>query len=114
MIKVYVANVFRSELAREDISKVVSLQQKVMPNPWSEQAFNSSIKVGNGCYTLTKDTEIVAVVVVAQVLDEAELLTIAVAKHEQGQGLGFALLNDIMSLLKAQSAKQYARSDGRE
>ena len=47
-----------------------------------------------------------AVAVVVQVLDEAELLTIAVAKHQQGQGLGTELLADLMSVLKAQSAKQ--------
>ncbi|MFQ3325232.1 MAG: ribosomal-protein-alanine N-acetyltransferase [Pseudomonadales bacterium] len=102
----YPAGVVRSNLTKEDISEVAWLQSKVMPNPWSEQAFNSSIKAGNGCYTLIKAEEIVAVAVVVQVLDEAELLTIAVAKHQQGQGLGAELLADLMSVLKAQSAKQ--------
>jgi ribosomal-protein-alanine N-acetyltransferase len=102
----YPPGVCRNNLAAEDITKVASLQTEVMPNPWSEQAFNSSIKTGNGCYTLIKAGEIVAVAVVVQVLDEAELLTIAVAKHQQGQGLGAKLLADLMSVLKAQSAKQ--------
>jgi ribosomal-protein-alanine acetyltransferase len=102
----YPAGVVRSNLTKEDIAEVVGLQSKVMPNPWSEQAFNSSIKAGNGCYTLIKAGEIVAVAVVVQVLDEAELLTIAVAKHQQGQGLGAELLADLMSVLKAQSVKQ--------
>jgi ribosomal-protein-alanine N-acetyltransferase len=102
----YPPGVFRSKLAENDISKVVSLQAEVMPNPWSEQAFKSSIKVGDGCYTLTRGDEIVAVAVVGQVFDEAELLTIAVDKREQGQGLGTELLADLMSVLKSQSAKQ--------
>ena len=102
----YPSGVCRSTLVEEDIASAVYLQQDVMPNPWSEQSFRSSIKAGNGCYTLTRGAEIVAVAVVAQVLDEAELLTIAVAKQEQDHGLGTALLIDLMSLLKAQSAKQ--------
>jgi ribosomal-protein-alanine N-acetyltransferase len=102
----YPAGVVRRNLTKEDIAEVAGLQAKVMPNPWSEQAFNSSIKAGNGCYTLIKAGEIVAVAVVVLVLDEAELLTIAVAKHQQGQGLGAELLADLMSVLKAQSAKQ--------
>lgn len=102
----YPPGVCRSNLAAEDITKVVGLQTEVMPNPWSEQAFNGSVKAGHGCYTLVKDEQIVAIGVVGQVFDEAELLTIAVAKQEQGHGLGTALLIDLMSLLKAQSAKQ--------
>jgi ribosomal-protein-alanine N-acetyltransferase len=102
----YPVGVFRSKLAEDDIKQVVSLQTEVMPNPWSEQAFKSSIKLGDGCYKLTRGGKIVAVAVVSQVLDEAELLTIAVAKQEQKQGLGTALLDDLMLLLKDQSARQ--------
>jgi ribosomal-protein-alanine acetyltransferase len=102
----YIASVFRRELVEQDISRVVSLQQKVMSNPWSVQSFKNSIRAGNGCYVLTKYTEIIAVAVVAQVLDEAEVLTIAVAEQDQGQGLGSALLEDLMALLKVQAAKQ--------
>ena len=102
----YPAGVFRRKLSEDDVSEVVRLQKEVMPNPWSEQSFRSSIKAGDGCYILTRDTEIVAVAVIAQVLGEAELLTIALEKQEQGQGLGTALLDDLMSLLQEQSAKQ--------
>jgi ribosomal-protein-alanine N-acetyltransferase len=105
-VKMYPVGVFRRKLNEDEISEVVSLQAKVMPNPWSEQGFKSSIKAGNGCYILIRDERILAVAVVTQVLDEAELLTIAVAKQEQGQGLGAALLDDLMSLLQEQSAKQ--------
>jgi ribosomal-protein-alanine N-acetyltransferase len=102
----YPAGVFRRRLDEDDISKVVSLQAGVMVNPWSEQAFKSSVKARDGCYILIKNGKIAAVAVITQVLDEAQLLTIAVAKHDQGQGLGTALLADLMSVLKAQSAKQ--------
>jgi ribosomal-protein-alanine N-acetyltransferase len=105
-VKIYPPGIIRRELDEDKISEVVSLQIDVMPNPWSEQGFKSSIKAGNGCYILIKDERILAVAVVAQVLDEAELLTIAVAKEEQGQGLGAALLNDLMSLLQEQAVKQ--------
>jgi ribosomal-protein-alanine acetyltransferase len=106
MAEMYPAGVVRSTLTKEDIAEVVGLQTKVMSNPWSEQAFNSSLKAGNGCYILIRAGEIVAVAVVGQVLDAAELLIIAVAKHQQGQGLGATLLADLMSVLKTQSARQ--------
>jgi ribosomal-protein-alanine N-acetyltransferase len=105
-VKMYPAGVFRRKLDEDEVSEAVSLQIEVMPNPWSEQGFKSSIMAGNGCYILIRDERILAVAVVIQVLDEAELLTIAVAKQEQGQGLGAALLYDLMSLLQEQSAKQ--------
>ncbi|MFB1036456.1 MAG: hypothetical protein QMC38_14040 [Sinobacterium sp.] len=40
----YPPGVFRSKLAENDISKVVSLQAEVMPNPWSEQALKAALK----------------------------------------------------------------------
>ena len=86
----YPAGIVRDSLVEADISRVVELQQAIMPNPWSQQSFKSSLQAGDGCYVLKRDIEIIAVAVVSQVLDEAELLTIAVTKDEQGKGLASA------------------------
>jgi ribosomal-protein-alanine N-acetyltransferase len=102
----YPSGVFRSRLVEDDIVSAVFLQQQVMPNPWSEQAFRGSLNAGDGCFKLVKQSQIIAVAVISQVLDEAELLTIAVAEQEQGQGLATSLLSDLMSILKSQSASQ--------
>jgi ribosomal-protein-alanine N-acetyltransferase len=97
---------YRDNLVEADVSKVSELQQQVMPNFWSAAAFNSSLKVGHGCYTLKNDCQIIAVAVTSQILDQAELLTIAVAKKEQGQGLATLFLRDLMYLLQVQMASQ--------
>jgi ribosomal-protein-alanine N-acetyltransferase len=102
----YPAGITRQELAEQDISDAVILQQDVMPTPWSEQAFLSSIRAGSGCYKLVKESELIAVAVVTQVLDEAELLTLAVTKQEQGNGLGGFFLKDLLAILKSQAAAQ--------
>jgi ribosomal-protein-alanine N-acetyltransferase len=102
----YPVGVSRHQLAADDISDVVALQQAVMPNPWSEQSFHSSLASSNGCYKLVKVGKPVAVAVVSQVLDEADLLTIAVAPSFQGNGLGGIFLADLMNVLKRQGARQ--------
>ncbi len=102
----YPADITRETLTEADVDAAVALQQSVMPNPWSAKSFTGSIKAGDGCYKLVKNNQLVAVGVVAQVLDEAELLTLAVAKTAQGHGLGRTFLADLMSILKAQSASQ--------
>jgi ribosomal-protein-alanine N-acetyltransferase len=102
----YPVDIVRGELAEMHVTSAVELQMLVMPNPWSEQAFKSSINAGHGCYSLTRGKFMVAVAVVSQVVDEAELLTIAVAKQEQGKGLATVFLHDLLAILKRQSAKQ--------
>ncbi|MEH6550815.1 MAG: ribosomal protein S18-alanine N-acetyltransferase [Pseudomonadales bacterium] len=80
------------DLSVSDVPNVVELEQRVMPNPWNERQFKDSLLAGHYCSVLTQKAEIVAVAVFSQVVDQAELLSIAVDTSQHRKGLARRLL----------------------
>ena len=78
------------ELSRA--AELAELQKRVMPNPWSQQQFTDSIYAEHPGWLLIRQGGLIGVIVFSLVLDELELLTIAVSENEQGRGLAGLLL----------------------
>lgn len=76
----------------QDLDEVHALECSLNAYPWSKQSFIDSLESGHGCYCLRKDSELVAFAVVSQVLDEASLLNLGVAKEHQRKGHAGRLL----------------------
>ncbi len=82
-----------SELGIEHLGAVARLQRGVMPHPWSERQFATSVESGHRCLIAhTPGGEPVAVAVASRVGPEAELLTLATAGHYQRRGVARSLL----------------------
>lgn len=82
-----------------DIESVFNIEKQVQIKPWSKLQFSeashqysSTVIEKNGC--------IVGFCILQPVLDEANLLLMAIHPHHQGQGLGYKLLNASLDLLK--------------
>jgi ribosomal-protein-alanine N-acetyltransferase len=89
------------------INDILAIERKAFDIPWSSSMMRDSLeaahtKVGG----LFKDGKLVAFVVYAIILDEAELLSMAVAPDYQRQGLGAILLENVISHAKRKKVEK--------
>jgi len=75
----------------EDVQDLLAIEKDVSPFPWNARRFGDSIKEHRG-YVLDRTGRVDGFVFFHQVLDQAELMNIAVRPDCQGKGLGACLL----------------------
>jgi [ribosomal protein S18]-alanine N-acetyltransferase len=85
--------------ARDDLPALLKIESEVSPFPWSARQFGESIDSHEG-YVLLKGKRIIGFLFFQQVLDQAELLNIAVRPSFQGEGLGYSLLRFCLDNLR--------------
>lgn len=86
-------------MQNEDIETVARIEQKVQSHPWTIGQFKESVASYQS--TVIEDHgEVVGFCILQPVLDEANLLLMAIDPKMQGQGLGFQLLDHSIQLLK--------------
>ena len=90
-------------LQESDLPAVVAIEQLVSPSPWTLQQFHESLRDHHAVVLLLNDA-VAGFAVWSLVLDEAELLNIAVAPDGQGRGYGQQLLDDLLSQLQPSAA----------
>ena len=82
-----------------DVSTVFNIEKKVQIKPWSKNQFIEAVEQYVST-VIEKDGQVVGFCLLQPVLDEANLLLMAVDPQYQGQGLGYKLLNESLNLLK--------------
>ncbi len=87
-----------------ELPDVVALEAALQSSPWSEGNFRDSHHAGHRLCVAEIDGRVMAYAVTSQVLDEAELLTLGVAKEAQRQGHGSALLDWVIDQASATGA----------
>ncbi len=75
-----------------DIDAVHVIEQQVQTHPWSRALLIDSIESGHYCTVLEQDNHVIGFCILQQVLDEANLLLMAIAPAFQQRGLGMQLL----------------------
>lgn len=76
-----------------DLAAWLTIEHACFPDPLSEQQLLAQLtQVRNRCFGLFKLNQLVGFAVFSTVLDEAELLQIAIAPDQQGRGLAATLL----------------------
>ena len=86
-------------MLQSDISQVAAIERQVEFHPWSVRQFQDSLEAGQRCTVMVDDTKVVGFCILQPVLDEANLLLMAIDPQYQGQGRGQALLEESMELL---------------
>lgn len=76
----------------DDLDAVLANEFTGYDFPWTRGVFTDCLKVGNQCWVLEKDNEIVGHAVVTIGAGEAHLLNVCIRGNAQGAGLGRALL----------------------
>lgn len=94
------------EMTLDDVDAVLAIENIAQPHPWTRGNFSDALKCGYHCVVDEIEQEIVSYAVLMPVLDEAELLTIAVAKNQQRKGLGRAILQGQLHWARAQNMRR--------
>ncbi|MCX7988139.1 MAG: ribosomal protein S18-alanine N-acetyltransferase [Thermodesulfovibrio sp.] len=84
-----------------DIASVLFIANESFPLPWSIKSFLDELKNPQSIFKVAEiDEEIIGYVIFRIVLDEAELLSIAVKQKFRNIGIATALLSDTIEELK--------------
>ena len=90
--------------ARADAAALERIERRCFGDPWSENSFREAIDAAHGLSLVGEEGDgIVAYLIARSVLDEAEILNLAVAPEHRRQGAGAALLG--RALEETRSAK---------
>ncbi len=96
---------WRAMLA-SDVDAVHALDARAYAHPWSRANFADAIASGYVCACLcAADGALMGHMVVMRGVGEMHLLNITVAPEHQGQGLGAALLGDLVRWSQAEGAE---------
>ncbi len=88
-----------------DLDVILSIESDVYDYPWTRGNFDDSLRAGHQAWVMVYANEIIGYAVMMLVLDEAHLFNISIAKSYQKQGLGQALLNDMIASAKSSDAQ---------
>lgn len=94
------------DMLLSDVEAVLAIENIVQPHPWTHGNFSDALRCGYHCVVEAVEHEIVSYAVLMPVLDEAELLTIAVAANQQRKGWGRAMLQASVSWARAHNMRQ--------
>lgn len=90
---------------QEDIPEIVIIEEKYIPDGWSEKGFSDWLKNKNTVvFKAVEDGEIIGFVNGSWVLDEAELLNIAVVEKSRRKGVAAMLLEALEKYLREKNA----------
>lgn len=82
-----------------DVDSVAQIEKLVQTHPWSRHQFIESLN-SYQCTVIELNSKVVGFCILQPVLDEANLLLMAVDPKMQGQGLGYELLSTSIDQLK--------------
>ena len=92
----------------EDIPFVYSIEKESFSDLWSEGTYrNYKTEIGQNYFIAEQDGGIAAYCVVMQVLDECEILKIAVDKSHRRKGIGEELLRAAMKEASQKGARLF-------
>lgn len=91
-----------------DLPAVTRLDALSFSQPWSQNAYQTELaNQGARCWVAQADEQVVAVLVIWRVLDEAHIATVAVHPEFRRQGIGSLLFRTGMQAALAEGARIY-------
>jgi [ribosomal protein S18]-alanine N-acetyltransferase len=82
-----------------DLESVATIERLVQTHPWNKQQFQESL-ASYQCTVYEQANQVVGFCILQPVLDEANLLLMAIHPSQQGKGLGYKLLDQSIQQLK--------------
>jgi [ribosomal protein S18]-alanine N-acetyltransferase len=82
-----------------DVAIVAQIEKQVQSHPWTTQQFIDAVTSYQST-VIERDGRVVGFCILQPVLDEANLLLMAIDPNQQGRGLGFELLDASIAMLK--------------
>jgi ribosomal-protein-alanine N-acetyltransferase len=93
-------------LAEADLDRVAEIERATFSDPWPRRAFAESLANAHvvGLAAAAADGRLLGYGLASLVVDEGEVLNIAVAPEDRGRGVGRALLGAMLDRLRAGGA----------
>lgn len=89
-----------------DMPAVAAIEDASFADPWSAREFSSVLAVDHSIFLIAESSgEIVGYVVAISVLDEAEILNVAVSPSRRGEGIGGVLLDAALAQVESRGAE---------
>lgn len=82
-----------------DVPVVAKIETKVQSHPWTFKQFEEAVTAYQST-VIEQAGQVVGFCILQPVLDEANLLLMAIDPAQQGKGLGYQLLDESIQLLK--------------
>jgi ribosomal-protein-alanine N-acetyltransferase len=86
-------------MQESDLESVAAIERLVQTHPWSKQQFQDAL-ASYQCTVYEQANQVVGFCILQPVLDEANLLLMAIDPSQQGRGFGYTLLDDSIQQLK--------------
>lgn len=82
-----------------DVSTVAKIERLVQSHPWTVKQFEEAVTAYQST-VIEQNGQVLGFCILQPVLDEANLLLMAIDPSQQGKGLGFKLLDTSLAMLK--------------
>lgn len=89
-------------MVSQDLAQVSAIERQVEFHPWSERQFQESLDAGQRCTVMVDGKKVIGFCILQPVLDEANLLLMAIDPNFQRQGRGLVMLEESIALLGEQ------------
>ncbi|TDR71067.1 ribosomal protein S18-alanine N-acetyltransferase [Paludibacterium purpuratum] len=83
-----------------DVEEMAALEARATAHPWRIGQYRDSLLAGHLCLVMTQDDTVCGQAFAMLVLNEAEILNIAIDPTHQGQGWGRQLLDELLTQLR--------------
>jgi len=96
-------------MAEEDVDSVVKIEQQLFSKPWTKQDFINSMSDMHNIYVVAENEkqEIIGYCGIWGVLDEGQITNVAVRNEDQGKGIGFEMLTELLRIGENEGLHQY-------
>lgn len=88
------------QMTMADLDAVLHIESAVQAYPWTRGNFSDALSSGYLCYVDEAAGELRGYAILMPAVDEAEVLTIAVAAAQQRRGLGRSMLAQMLALAR--------------
>ncbi len=93
------------QMALEDISDVIQLENEVYQFPWTDRIFKDCIRVGYDCWLAHLGNTVVAHAVISIAAGESHILNLSVTRNHQGKGIGKQFIQFLLNIARNKRAQ---------
>lgn len=96
-------------MAEEDVESVSNIERQLFSKPWTKQDFLNSMSDRHNIYLVAENDqhEVVGYCGIWGVLDEGQITNVAVREEDQGKGIGYEMLQELIEIGKNEGLSQY-------
>lgn len=87
-------------MREDDLDTIIEIERRSNPHPWTEAHFRNALRAGYLCLVARENNVAVGFLIARALVDDAELLLIAVLPQTRRNGCATTLLNALIARLK--------------